>query len=74
MAEGNRICENDLTFYELGDHKVFSKDEKTLKEYEIEIISHYLKQYQENVILVAEKLDIGKSKIYNLLKSGEIKL
>lgn len=74
MAEGNKICENDLTFYELGDHKVFSKDEKTLKEYEIEIISHYLKQYQENVILVAEKLDIGKSKIYNLLKSGEIKL
>lgn len=74
MAEGKEICAADLTFYEIGERKPFSIDEKTLKEYEVEIITHYLKKYKENVGLVAEKLDIGKSKIYNMLKSSEIKL
>lgn len=74
MAEDHSIKAEDLTFYEIGDVKIYSTLEKTLKDYEIEIISHYLKKYNENVVLVAEKLDIGKSKIYNMLKAGEIKL
>ena len=48
------------------------KKKKTLKEFENEIIGNYLKKYDENVLLVADKLKVGKSKIYNLLKSGEI--
>jgi DNA-binding NtrC family response regulator len=74
MADGKEIKAEDLTFYEIGHTKAYSADEKTLKEYEMEIITHFLKKYEENVVLVAEKLDIGKSKIYNMLKSGEIKL
>ena len=74
MAEDHTIQAEDLTFYEIGDVKIYSNREKSLKDYEIEIISHYLRKYDENVILVAEKLDIGKSKIYNMLKAGEIKL
>jgi two-component system response regulator AtoC len=42
-------------------------EELTLKEYNDRIILHYLKKYN-NVMDVAEKLDIGKSTIYNLLK------
>jgi len=68
MADGEEIKADDLTFYELGDTKPFSNSEKTLKEYELEIIAHYLKKYQDNVILVADKLDVSKSKIYNLIK------
>jgi transcriptional regulator with PAS, ATPase and Fis domain len=54
--------------------KVINENEKTLKEYEIEIISHYLSKYENNVLKVSEILDIGKSKIYTMIKSGEIVL
>ncbi len=74
MAEGKEIKADDLTFYEIGSTKAYSNDERTLREYEMEIITHFLQKYDGNVVLVAEKLDIGKSKIYNMLKSGEIKL
>lgn len=42
-------------------------EELTLKEYNERIILYFLKKYN-NVVEVAEKLKIGKSTIYNLLK------
>lgn len=72
MADGSEIKAEDLTFYEIGGNKLYSEDEKTLKAYEKEIIVYFLKKYNDNVVLVADKLEIGKSKIYNMLKSGEI--
>jgi DNA-binding NtrC family response regulator len=48
--------------------------EKTLREYSIGIIMYYLEKYNQNVVKVAEKLDIGKSTIYNMIKCGEITL
>lgn len=72
MADGKEIGTEDLTFYALAENQPFSADEKSLKKYEVEIITYYLKKYNENVALVAEKLEIGKSKIYNMLKSSEI--
>jgi len=48
--------------------------EKTLREYSIDVIVYYLNKYNQNVVKVAEKLDIGKSTIYNMIKSGEITL
>ncbi|KOY87025.1 regulator [bacterium 336/3] len=74
MCNNNEIKAEDITFYQLNNNPTYSLTEKTLKEYENEIISHYLKKYDSNVLLVAEKLDIGKSKIYNLIKNGEIKI
>ncbi len=73
MSDGKVIHAEDLTFYEMSDHKPYSSNGKTLKEYEAEIIKDYLNKYNQNVVTVAEKLDIGKSKIYNMLKNGEIK-
>lgn len=63
MTDGKEIKAEDLTFYEIGDNKPYSSHDMTLKQYEIEIITHFLKKYDENVLLVAEKLDIAKSKI-----------
>jgi DNA-binding NtrC family response regulator len=74
MCNNHEIKAEDITFYQLNTKATYSLSEKTLKEYENEIISHYLQKYDANVLLVAEKLDIGKSKIYNLIKKGEIKL
>ena len=67
----NSISSNSL-------HSVFpnfiAPSEKTLREYSIGIIIYYLEKYNQNVVKVAEKLDIGKSTIYNMIKSGEITL
>lgn len=72
MADDSVIKEEDLTFYELGTQKIGSEEEKTLKDYEIEIIQRFLDKYHQNVVLVADKLGIGKSKIYQLIKQGEL--
>jgi two-component system, NtrC family, response regulator AtoC len=46
--------------------------EKSLKEYEIQIIQHYLDKYDKDVLLVAKKLDVGKSTIYRMIQAGEL--
>lgn len=46
--------------------------EKSLKQYEIEIIQHFLDKYDKDVLLVAKKLDIGKSTIYRMIQAGEV--
>lgn len=74
MSNDNTINAEDLTFYNIGDEKPFDLNEKSLKDYEIEIITYFLKKYDKNVVEVANKLDIGKSKIYNMIKSGEINI
>jgi DNA-binding NtrC family response regulator len=43
-------------------------NEKTLEEYNNEIIKHFLSKYNHNVRLVASKLGIGKSTIYRMLQ------
>jgi two-component system, NtrC family, response regulator AtoC len=45
-------------------------EEKTLEDYEKEIIKHFLSKYDHNVVLVAQKLGIGKSTIYRMIKDN----
>jgi transcriptional regulator with PAS, ATPase and Fis domain len=47
-------------------------DERTLEEYNHEIVKHFLNKYNHNVRLVASKLDIGKSTIYRMLQKREL--
>jgi DNA-binding NtrC family response regulator len=42
--------------------------EMTLREYDIFIVKRYLEKYDNNIKLVAEKLDIGTATIYRMLK------
>lgn len=74
MAEGNTIFAEDLTFYEVANANPYSFQEKTLKAYEIEIITHFLKKNNNNVLETAKMLDIGKSKIYNMIKNSDISI
>lgn len=48
--------------------------EKTLDEYNHEIIKYFLGKYNQNVRLVASKLGIGKSTIYRMLQKKEMAL
>lgn len=72
MCEDNEILMDDLTFISINHNDIFLSEEKTLKEYTSEIIFHYLKKNNNDVILTANKLDIGKSTIYNLIQSKSL--
>lgn len=74
MCDGQEINEHDINFHKVRDNDHFLVGEKTMKEYTADIIAFFLKKYDNNVVLTAEKLDIGKSTIYNMIKSGEITL
>ncbi|HNZ68758.1 MAG: sigma-54 dependent transcriptional regulator [Prolixibacteraceae bacterium] len=45
-----------------------TESEKTLKQYNHDIVNHYLAKYNNNVKMVARKLGIGKSTIYRILQ------
>ncbi|MES2704930.1 MAG: sigma-54 dependent transcriptional regulator [Bacteroidota bacterium] len=68
MCDGSVITETDIHFTSLSKEEAFAYDEKTLKEYTNDIIAHFLRKYNNNVIQVADKLDIGKSTIYKMLQ------
>lgn len=72
MCDGQEINEDDINFHIVRDNDHFLVREKTMKEYTADIIAFFLKKYDNNVVLTADKLDIGKSTIYNMIKSGEI--
>ncbi|MGB8190299.1 MAG: response regulator [Chitinophagaceae bacterium] len=55
-----------------GLSHLFGK-EISLREYECQIIQHYLEKYNKDVLLVAKKLDIGKSTIYRMIQNGELR-
>ena len=64
-AEGNGVFTNGLS-------NLFNR-EISLREYECQIIQYYLEKYNKDVLLVAKKLDIGKSTIYRMIQNGEIR-
>ncbi|MBN8652019.1 MAG: sigma-54-dependent Fis family transcriptional regulator [Cytophagales bacterium] len=71
MATENEIQEKDITFTTpLRDDSMMLK-EMTLQEYTYRIIRNYLNKYNNNVLDVARRLDIGKSSIYRYLKEME---
>lgn len=70
----NIIHAEDIVFNEVSKYTQFSSRDKTLREFTAEIIADYLKKYDQDVLLVAKKLEIGKSTIYNMLKTGIIDL
>lgn len=72
LCEDNVIKADDLSLRKEVMHNddLFSV-ERTMEEYEEIIIKYYLDKYNGKVRLVAEKLDISKSKIYNFLQESK---
>ena len=71
MCDNGIIEEEDLTFNSLKKEGQFLLEEMTLRDYTFKIIQHYLQKYDNNVLQVAKKLDIGKSSIYRYIKEME---
>lgn len=70
MAQDNVIAPEDITFAN-ATQDTFMLKEMKLQEYLYHIIRNYLNKYDNNVLEVARRLDIGKSSIYRYLKEME---
>ncbi len=71
LAENDTIEADNINFNSLAKERNFTSEELTMREYTFLIIRHFLKMHDDNVLLVAQKLDIGKSTIYRYLKEME---
>jgi DNA-binding NtrC family response regulator len=74
MSDGKEIQAEDINYTSVRTDEIFTAIEKTLKEYNIDIINFFMNKYNNNVIGVSHKLGISKSTIYNMIKAGEINL
>lgn len=74
MSDGQELRADDITYVATRGDETFTAVEKSLRAYTLEIIRYYLRKYNNDVLLVADKLDIGKSTIYKMIKDKEIVL
>ena len=76
MSDGVEIKSDDFTFVNnVNDKDTFdTKLEKSMDEYVADIVTIFLKKYNQNVVEVAHRLKIGKSTIYNMINSGKIEI
>lgn len=68
MATPPEIDKEDLIFNETPSISDWLGEELSMQEFTTKIILYYLSKYDNDVLLVAQKLAIGKSTIYRLLK------
>lgn len=72
LTNSGVIDQDHITFNSTNAKSDFLLEEDTLQGYVKKIVKYYLQKYNNNVMVVAKKLDIGKSTIYRMLKNNEI--
>jgi two-component system response regulator AtoC len=72
MTNTNTIETDDIIFSSSDTFTELTEKELTLKEYTDKLLRLYLTKYDNNIKIVAQKLDIGVSTIYRLLKEHDI--
>ena len=72
MADTNVITSEHILFNSTGSIDTLLQNEMALEEYKNKIIKHFLDKYNNDVVTVANKLDIGKSTIYRMLQEKVI--
>lgn len=72
MCDGREIRPDDVILNRVPSATFDLFEEKTLREHTIQILHHYLRKYDNNVLKVAEKLAVGKSTIYKMIQSKEL--
>lgn len=68
MSDGNEIVPEDITVNITDILPDLLTEEKTMREYSIAIVEHYMRKYGDNTKMVADKLDIGQTTVYRMLK------
>ena len=72
MADTDVIEVDNITFNTSASVTNFLQEENTLKGYNSAIIAFFLEKHNNDVALVAQKLDIGKSTLYKMIQNGSI--
>ena len=72
LTNSGVIAEDHINFNSTNAKSDFLLEEDTLQGYVKKIVKYYLQKYNNNVMVVAKKLDIGKSTIYRMLKMNEL--
>ena len=72
MSDGESIEPAHINFNSTNSLSDFLLEETSLAEYNLKIIRYFLTKYDNNVNVAANKLNIGKSTIYRLLKNNEL--
>ena len=72
MCNNSEMTEEDIFLHSVGTSMSFAREDKTLEQYISEIIQYHLGKNDNNVVLTAKKLGIGKSTIYKMLKDKDI--
>lgn len=70
LADGNVIDDSHININSINLNKNLLSQEKTLQEYNEEIIHHFVNKYK-NVREAARRLDVGKSTIYRYLQAKD---
>lgn len=68
LSDTDEITEDNLMFGGQNMMDSLLTEERTMREYNLEILNRFLEKYDNNIKLVAEKLDIGVATIYRMLK------
>ena len=68
LSDTDEITEDNLMFGGQNMLDSLLTEERTMREYNLEILNRFLEKYDNNIKLVAEKLDIGVATIYRMLK------
>jgi len=69
LTNNEEISEEDIRFNSPKKAAGFFANEMTFEDYKKSIVRHYLEKYQDDIDIVAQKLAIGKSTIYRMLKN-----
>jgi two-component system response regulator AtoC len=71
MSNGVEILPSDIQLNKSLNITSLLTKEKTMDEYQKHIVKHFLDRYNKNVVKVAERLSLGKSTIYRMIKENE---
>ncbi|WP_246186174.1 hypothetical protein [Phnomibacter ginsenosidimutans] len=72
LCDDAEIDAKDISFAPARNGSMLTGEEKTLRQYTVQIVKMFLEKYDNNVLKVADKLDVGKSTIYKMIQDKEI--
>ena len=74
LCDDNTITVNDINYTSLRVGQAFLAEEKSLREYTCDIVKYFLNKYNNDVVNVSKRLNVGKSTIYKMISDKEITL
>lgn len=72
LAEGAEISAENIILNSANLMEDFLSFEMTLEGYTKKIIQHFLKKYDNNVVLTAQKLGMGKTTLYRMIQENKL--